>query len=138
MKFIIILLTLTSLLSFIGNKPEPDKIIVLIDQTPSLRPIANTIETFWGDKEHFDTIQIIDRTLVAEINTTLKKLWPDRNASPISYESCIIRFSKGQPVDTFYSWRWFDYWKKGSTIYFDRTERLSGLFSKSYHPKLEK
>jgi hypothetical protein len=120
-------------LSFNRSKPEPDKIIVLIDQVPWERPIANTIETFWLDKEHFDTIQITGKALVTEVNQTLKNLSPDKNYSKISYESCIIRFSKGQAIDTFYSWRWFDYWKKGSTMYFDSTKRLKELLMKSHN-----
>jgi len=139
MKLIFTILISTIFISFQINKTvKPDKIIILIDQVPYQRPIANTIQTFWLDKEHFDTIQITGKALVTEINKTLCNLSVDKGYSEISYESCIIRFSKGHPIDTFYSWRWFDYWKKGSTMYFDSTKRLEELFMKSYHVQWRK
>lgn len=137
MKRIISILFFTFFISFQKDKSvEPDKIIVLINQVPWERPIANTIETFWQDKEHFDTIQITGKTLVKQVNETLNKLIKENDYADISYESCIIRYSRGQVVDTFYSWRWFDHWKKGSTMYIDSTKKLEELFVKFYHIQL--
>ena len=105
MKRIISILFLTCFLSFQKEKVViPDKIVVLINQVPWERPIANTIETFWQDKEHFDTIQIVGKTILNHVNGVLSKLVKEDNFSEISYESCIIRYSREQPIDTFYSW----------------------------------
>ena len=113
------------------TKNAPDEIIVLVDQMPGERPIANTIETFWGDKEYFDTIQITGQTIVGKINETISKLKMIRES--ISFETCIIRFSRDKPVDTLYSWRWFDYWEKDGRMYKDYSSTLKNLFLKLYH-----
>ncbi len=95
MKRIISILFLTCFLSFQKEKVViPDKIVVLINQVPWERPIANTIETFWQDKEHFDTIQIVGKTILNHVNGVLSKLVKEDNFSEISYESCIITNGK--------------------------------------------
>ena len=135
MKFILSVVTLLIVYSFIdiSKKQQPDKIVLLIDQVSTLWRIANTIETFWHDKPYFDTIQITGKFLVNEINQTISTLSLQKNVSEISYEACIIRYSKNKAIDTFYSWRWFDYWKNGTTMYFDSLKKLEGMFSNMYN-----
>ena len=135
MKFIFLVIVLIVCYSFIyiNKQKQPDKIVLLIDQLDHERAIANDIETFWNDKKYFDTIEIKGKTLVKEINQTISNLSPQINASEISYEACIIRYSKNKAIDTFYSWRWFDYWKNGTTMYIDSSKKFEGLFLKMYH-----
>jgi hypothetical protein len=115
-----------------SQKIEPNKIILIIDQIDAMRPIANDIETFWDDKEYFDTIQITGKVSVKEINETLNKLSIAKSQSEISYQTCIIRYLDEKAVDTFYGWAWFDKWQKGNTMYVDKTKQLNKLFRNFY------
>ncbi len=115
------------ILPYSFQKDPPDKIIFIIDQLPHERSIGNTIETFWQDEKYFDTVQFTGKTLVTEFNQLLDNLTKSSDFSELSYESCIIRYRKNKPIDTFYSWRWSDLWYKGTTMYIDKSKKLEGL-----------
>ena len=127
------LVILLSLASYsYKQKIEPNKILLIIDQSQDMRPIGNDIETFWNDKAYFDTIQITGTALVKEVNKTLSELSIAKDQTEISYQTCIIRYLNEQPIDTIYGWAWFNKWQRGNTMYVDKTKQLNKLFRNFY------
>jgi hypothetical protein len=131
MKILLLFIVLTPLLA--GRpKSQPDKILLITAQIPWQRCIPTTKDDFWLDQKYFDTTRIFDKTSVTYINQCLSNL-AKKGSYDITYEACLIRFRKGKAIDTFFSWRSFDYFKKGSVMYYDSTKRLSKLLRSLDH-----
>jgi hypothetical protein len=126
----------TILLSLLADNPtdkQPDKFLILINQDQREHPIASSIDYFWKNSRYFDTIQITGKSLTNQFNSSIDKFTIDTTIIDLSYEVAMIRFNKNIPVDTFYGWRWFNYWKKGDKFYFDTTKQLRSIFLKTFH-----
>lgn len=110
-------------LALLGSqqKQSESKYIILVNRSAVLTPIPSKIESFWADSIYFDSITIQGESMTKKIKTEVDKLKRLKQGSIVystfSVSNAIIRYSDGFPVDTLYTDKYFNFWKRDNVIY---------------------
>jgi hypothetical protein len=122
-------------ISFKVNTKDQRKLVFLFYQQEGERPIGNSKEVFWDNKDYYDTITISSGNLISRIESRLKTLTPVYHE--ISYHAAVIRYKNDIIVDTIYANRFLSEWEIGGHIFRDKSGILTKMFVNFFNAQLD-